>query len=85
MKTITVLAAVNQRSLETNGADVEQTQCETVKEAKERAKYYLTEDFMRASESAVRLGYSQVLVDGKVLHDFFWDDDGKYKVIAPKP
>ena len=71
MREITVLAALNQDSLETNGADVEQTNCETVKEAKIRARYYLTDDFMRVSESATRLTYAQVLINGECIYDYF--------------
>jgi hypothetical protein len=69
-KEIVVLAARTQDALE-NGADVEDTHCQTVAEAKERAKYYLTKMYMRASESTVQLGYSQVLVNGKCEYDYF--------------
>jgi uncharacterized protein (DUF169 family) len=71
MKQITVLAATTQESLERSGADVEQTHCETIAEAKRRARYYLTDDYRIACESTVLLGYAQVLVNGKCHSDFF--------------
>ena len=66
-KTITVLAATSQDTLET---DAFQTTWDTLKEAKARAKYYLTEEYAQVSESA-RLGYAQVLVNGECVADFF--------------
>lgn len=70
-KRITILAAVNQEQLEHNGCDVEDTHCQTIAEAKKRAKYYLTEEYMHTSESTTMLGYAQVLVDGSCVADYF--------------
>jgi hypothetical protein len=70
-KQIVVLAAVSQESLEFQGADVECPHLDTIGKAKSRAQYYLTEEYMRSSESTVRLGYAQVLVDGKCEYDYF--------------
>lgn len=69
-KTITVLAAVSLEQLENDGCDVEQ-ECETIAHAKKRAKYYLTEEYMRSSESTTMLGYSRVVVNGQCEYDFF--------------
>lgn len=69
-KQIVVIAAVSQEQLENDGCDVEQ-ECETVAEAKKRAKYYLTEEYMFSSESTTLLRYAQVKVNGEVRHDFF--------------
>lgn len=69
-KRIVVVAAVSQDRLENDGCDVDQ-ECETIAEAKKRAKYYLTEEYMKSCESTTMLGYAQVLVDGKCEHDFF--------------
>lgn len=69
-KQIVVLAAVSQDQLENDGCDVEQ-ECETIAEAKKRAKYYLTEEYMNMAESTTRLGYAQVKVNGVVEYDYF--------------
>ena len=67
---IVVLAAVDFDSLEAKGADMEDTHCQTVSEAKKRARYFLTEEFMNRSESTTMLTYAQVKVDGRVIADF---------------
>lgn len=69
-KRIVALAAENQDQLENNGCAVDQ-ECETIAEAKKRAKYYLTEDYMNSCESTTMLGYSQVKVNGVVEYDYF--------------
>jgi hypothetical protein len=71
MKKITVLAAVSQEALERLGADVEDTHLDTLREAKARARYVLTDEFMRACESSQPLGYSQVRLNGEVVADYF--------------
>lgn len=60
-RSIVVLAAKSQEDLEMFGADVEETHW----------KYHLTEEAMKATESTVRLGYAQVLQNGKCVRDFF--------------
>ena len=70
---IVVLAAVSQDQLEHDGCDVEQ-ECQTLAEAKNRAKYYLTEEYMQSAESTTMLGYSQVRVNGVCEYDFFGKD-----------
>lgn len=69
-KQIVVLAAVTQDQLENNGCDVE-CNCQTIAEAKKRAKYFLTEEYMHVAESSTMLGYAQVLVNGQCEYDFF--------------
>lgn len=69
-KTIIVVAAVSQERLENDGCDVDQ-ECDTIAQAKKRAKYYLTEEYMNVCESTTRLGYAQVKVNGVVQYDFF--------------
>jgi hypothetical protein len=69
-KRIVVIAAVSQEQLENDGCDVEQ-ECDTIAHAKQRAKYYLTEEYMNSAESTTMLGYSQVKVNGVVEYDFF--------------
>lgn len=69
-KLILVIAAVSQERLESDGCDVEH-ECETIAQAKERARYYLTEEYMHSCESTTMLGYAQVRVNGHVRHDFF--------------
>jgi hypothetical protein len=67
---IMVLAATTQEQLENHGCDVEQ-ECETMAEAKRRAKYYLTEEYMHRSESSTMLGYAEIRVNGRCEYDFF--------------
>jgi nucleoid-associated protein YejK len=74
-KQITVLAAISQEALELQGADVETTHLDTIAKAKAAARYYITEAYMRNSECTQMLGYSQVVVDGKVIYDFFGPAD----------
>ena len=69
-KEITVRACRNADSYE-RGWDTEETHIDTVKEAKERAKYFLTEEYRNASEASERLMYAQVVVNGEVMHDYF--------------
>jgi len=69
-KQIVVLAAVSQEQLKNNGCDVDQ-ECKTIAEAKKRAKYYLTEEYMNSCESTTMLRYAQVKVNGVVEYDFF--------------
>jgi hypothetical protein len=68
-KQITILAAATQDQLESKGADVEDTHCQTLAEAKRRAKYLLSAEYQIASESDERLGYARVLVDGECRYD----------------
>ena len=56
----TVLAAKDFRSLLNNGADVT-TGADTLTEAKSRARYYLTTEYMNRCEVSEQLGYSQVV------------------------
>lgn len=69
-KQITVLAAVSKQQLDSSGCDAECV-CETIGEAKRRAKYYLSEEYMRACESTVMLNYAEIRVNGKVEYDFY--------------
>ena len=46
-------------------------ECETIKEAKAEAKRYLTEDYRILAEASETMRYSQVLVDGECLYDYF--------------
>ena len=69
-KTILVLAAPSLEDLEEKGADVEDRWCETVAEAKRRARYLTGEQSYRLSEGHF-LGYARVLVDGECVADYF--------------
>jgi hypothetical protein len=50
------------------GCDSE-TGADTLKEAKKKAKYWLTEDYMHACESSQRIQVVRILRDGEVLHE----------------
>lgn len=71
MKTITILAASSHDALQAKGADVEEKHCETLAEARKRAKYLLSEEYRIRSEASERLGYSQVVVNGECISDYF--------------
>ena len=70
-KEIIVRAAETQEKLMNDGCDVYNNCCETVAEAKNRAKYYLSAEYMNRCESSVMMGYAQVLVNGECVADFF--------------
>lgn len=53
------------------GADVFDEYCDTIAEAKERARYMLTDDCSKSCEMSRPLTYSQVLVNGECHSDFF--------------
>ena len=67
-KRITVLTATSQDTVDTDSFEIE---CQTIAEAKKRAKYHLTEDYMNMCEMSAPYGYSQVLVNGVCEYDFF--------------
>ena len=69
-KQITVRACRNANDYE-RGWDVEDTNQETITVARQRAMYYLTDTYRKNSEASERLMYSQVLVNGEVIHDYF--------------
>lgn len=65
-----VAAGRTQESFE-RGWDIDYG-CDTMKEARSRAKYLLTEEYMLAAEMSEPLGYSQVLNSkGECVADFF--------------
>ena len=69
-KQIRVYASWSQDDLENHGAQFEQI-CDTIKEAKAVAKNVLTTAYARSGEMKEPFGYSQVVVNGEVLHDYF--------------
>lgn len=69
-KTIVVRACRNAEDHE-HGWDTEETHIETLKEAKQRAKYFLTEEYRNACEASEIMMYSQVVVNGEVVFDYF--------------
>jgi len=71
MKQITVAAAKTIEQSEAGQNDVWFDGFDTIAEAKKRAKYYLSDDYMRSGEMSEPLGYAQVIVDGEVHSDFF--------------
>jgi hypothetical protein len=70
-QSIKVIAAESQEKFEFDGIEDHSQYCDTIKEAKERAKYFLTEEYRRVSETTIRLTYAQVLVNGKCRYDYF--------------
>jgi hypothetical protein len=47
------------------------TKCDTIKDAKNKARYYLTDYFQQSAELSEPLGYSQVVVNGECRYDYF--------------
>lgn len=70
IKTVIVRAHRNASDYE-RGWDAEELHLETIRDAKARAKYFLTDEYRNASEAGERLMYSQVVVNGEVLYDYF--------------
>lgn len=69
-RVIQVLAAASIDALDERGYDVDSFHCDTLKEAKELAKYYISDEYANVSESDP-LGYSRVVVDGMCVADYF--------------
>jgi hypothetical protein len=69
-KKIEVLAGHTQTDV-LNGQANYYRECDTIKKAKAEAKRYLTEDYRILAEASETMKYSQVLVDGECLYDFF--------------
>lgn len=67
-KSIRVLAATTQDDLDADGALVE-SDCETLAEAKRRARYYTTADYARMAELSAPIGYARVVVNGECVFD----------------
>ena len=57
--------------LEANGYVYIDEMCQTLAEAKRRAKYCLTEDFRISGEMSEQFDYACVWADGEILWDFF--------------
>ena len=54
-----------------SGCDIE-SEFDTIREAKQRAKYYLSEEFRISAEASKRLTYAQIInADGVCIEDFF--------------
>lgn len=69
-KNITIFAGYSTKERH-GGWQYEDTFCETIKEAKKRAKYLLTEDYQRLGEMSEPFKYAQVVGDGDVLYEFY--------------
>jgi hypothetical protein len=60
--------------LDNDGFTITEQECETVKEAKERARYYLSEAYAKESETthaAWKTHKAEIVCDGEIIHDFF--------------
>lgn len=71
-KSISVIVARSQAEFEQNGYDFDQDGFCTLKEAKARAKYYLTREYaqhVQEDNSATPYGYAQVCVNGECVWD----------------
>lgn len=68
-KSIQVLAAYSADQVEDSQC-VEVRECDTVKEAKDHAKYCLTEAWQRNAETSEPLGYARVVADGEIVAEY---------------
>lgn len=66
----TVLAGYSQEAVLRHQCD-EVIECDTLGEAKRKARYLLTDEHQAAIESSRPLTYAQVVVDGQCLYDYF--------------
>jgi len=71
MAQITILAGRDQDAVLNRQADVEDTHCQTMREAKARARHLLTEDYRLVSEASERMMYAAVYRDGVCMEDYF--------------
>jgi|GEM_PF-1978230 len=77
MATYEIRAAHTQEDVLSGQCDVVQDYPETLKEAKARAKYFLSDEYQRACEMSRPLGYAQVIRNGECVADFFRDEDSE--------
>lgn len=70
-RVIKVLAAESREAFERLGAVVVLDHFQTLRQARERARHLLTEDYRLTCEASERLGYAQVLVNEECEYDFF--------------
>lgn len=57
-------------------------ECDTIAEAKQKAKQMLTEEYRQSSEASERLMYSQVTVNGVCEYDYFGKPDKQGKTLV---
>lgn len=69
MKTITLLVALSREALDNDGATLSGT-CDTVKEAKIRARYYMSAKYAKRAELSEPLGFARVTIDGEVVFEW---------------
>lgn len=69
-KTIEVRAAHSQAQVLDHQCDIVD-EFDTIAEAKRKAKYYLTDEYQRVIESSEPMRYSQVMVNGECVADYF--------------
>jgi hypothetical protein len=70
MKIIEVHAGRNQEEVLNRQCEVVQ-QFDTIAEAKKKAKYYLSAEYQKYCEASEPLRYSQVVVNGDCVADYF--------------
>lgn len=73
-KEIEVRAATTQQRVLDGKCDIVDS-FDTIREAKARAKYYLTDEYQRVVEAAEPLKYAQVVVDDGCVADYFRKDN----------
>ena len=69
-KLIEALAGYTQSDV-TSGQPSYCQECETIGEAKKLAKRMLSEEYRISAEASATMKYSQVVVDGECLYDYF--------------
>lgn len=69
-KIIEVRAAKTQRAVLEHQCDLV-NDFETVAQAKQQARRYLTDDYQKLSEASEPLRYAQVVVNGECVADYF--------------
>lgn len=81
MKTIEVRAAKTQQAVLDSQCDVV-LECDTIAEAKRKAKYLLSDEEMQLVEASEPNRYAQVVVDGKCLYDYFRKEPKQGKTLV---
>lgn len=67
---IRVLIARSQRAVESGQSD-DVIQCDTLKEAREKAKHSLTTEYVRLTEVSEPMNYARVMKDDEIVAEYW--------------
>lgn len=73
MKTIEIRVASSQEAVLNHQCDIVENHFDTIKEAKEKAKYYVSGDYEKylGDDASEPMRYAQVWVNDELVQDYF--------------